>query len=72
MEHIEVDDKTLTHRLFRDVVCRSQAYGAKRWLVTLRRIYERIEYAEGLGPTASNKFEGGINYYIYIYFQKKA
>ncbi|XP_048328590.2 homeobox-leucine zipper protein ROC8 [Ziziphus jujuba] len=42
VEHVEVDDKTQTHRLYRDLVCSSIAYGAERWIVTLQKMCERI------------------------------
>ncbi|XP_062006738.1 homeobox-leucine zipper protein HDG11-like [Rosa rugosa] len=42
VEHVEVDDKTQTHRLYRDLVCGIVAYGAQRWIVTLQRMCERF------------------------------
>nr|GMC62467.1 homeobox-leucine zipper protein ROC8-like [Ipomoea batatas] len=42
IEHVQVDDKTQTHRLYRDLICGSQAYGANRWIVTLQRMCERL------------------------------
>ncbi|KAB1211362.1 Homeobox-leucine zipper protein ROC8 [Morella rubra] len=46
VEHVEVDDKTQTHRLFRDLICSSStAYGAQRWIVTLKRMCERFAYS---------------------------
>ncbi|KAF7842928.1 homeobox-leucine zipper protein HDG11-like isoform X1 [Senna tora] len=44
VEHVEVDDKTQTHRLYRDLVCGNLAYGAQRWVVTLERMCERFAY----------------------------
>lgn len=41
---MEVDDKTQTHRLYRDLVCGNFAYGAERWVVTLQRMCERFAY----------------------------
>ncbi|XP_018506060.2 homeobox-leucine zipper protein HDG11-like [Pyrus x bretschneideri] len=43
IEHMEVDDKTQTHRLYRDLICSSVAYGAERWIVTLQRMCERFD-----------------------------
>ncbi|CAH9106092.1 unnamed protein product [Cuscuta europaea] len=44
VEHVQVDDKKQTHRLYRDLICGSQAYGAKRWIVTLQRMCERFGF----------------------------
>mgnify|MGYP003366471325 CR=1 FL=1 len=38
-----VDDKTQTHRLYRDLICSSVAYGAERWIITLKRMCERFD-----------------------------
>nr|XP_031247246.1 homeobox-leucine zipper protein ROC8-like [Pistacia vera] len=45
VEHVEVDDKSQTHRLYRDLMCSSSAYGAERWVVTLQRICERLSFS---------------------------
>ncbi|ONI14900.1 hypothetical protein PRUPE_3G015300 [Prunus persica] len=45
IEHVEVDDKTQTHRLYRDLICSNVAYGAERWIVTLQRMCERFDYS---------------------------
>ncbi|CAN6700196.1 unnamed protein product [Malus baccata var. baccata] len=42
IEHMVVDDKTQTHWLYRDLICRSVAYGAERWIVTLQKMCERF------------------------------
>lgn len=47
VEHVEVDDKIQTHRLYRDLICGSLAYGAERWIVTLKRMCERFAYSNG-------------------------
>ncbi|XP_057783989.1 homeobox-leucine zipper protein ROC8-like [Salvia miltiorrhiza] len=57
VEHVQVDDKSVTHRLYRDLVCGSHAYGAKRWIATLQRMCERATFA--LRPPAS-QLEGVI------------
>ncbi|XP_038880417.1 homeobox-leucine zipper protein HDG11-like isoform X2 [Benincasa hispida] len=44
VEHVEVDDKAQTHRLYRDLVFNTMAYGADRWLFTLQRMCERLAY----------------------------
>ncbi|KAF5960333.1 hypothetical protein HYC85_001542 [Camellia sinensis] len=47
VEHVEVDDKSQTHRLYRDLVCGGLAYGAHRWITTLHRMSERLAYLVG-------------------------
>ncbi|PSS00172.1 Homeobox-leucine zipper protein [Actinidia chinensis var. chinensis] len=44
VEHVEVADKSLTHRLYRDLIFHNLAYGAERWLFTLQRMCERFVY----------------------------
>ncbi|CAK7338805.1 unnamed protein product [Dovyalis caffra] len=46
VEHVEVDDRTQTHRLYRDIVCSGSAYGAERWIANLQRICERIAFSK--------------------------
>lgn len=60
IEHVEVDDKSLTHRLYRDLVCNCQAYGATRWIVTLQRMCERIAFSVGISMTHKHALEGVI------------
>ncbi|XP_022767009.1 LOW QUALITY PROTEIN: homeobox-leucine zipper protein HDG11-like [Durio zibethinus] len=40
VEHVEVEDKTPTHRLYRDLIQGGLAFGAERWLATLQRMCE--------------------------------
>ncbi|EOY03224.1 Homeodomain GLABROUS 11, putative [Theobroma cacao] len=47
VEHVEVDDKIHTHRLYRDLICGSSAYGAERWVITLQRMCERLSVSNG-------------------------
>ncbi|KAI4320262.1 hypothetical protein MLD38_033762 [Melastoma candidum] len=42
VEHVEVDDRNQTHKLFRDVVGGGLAYGAPRWTTTLQRMCDRL------------------------------
>ncbi|KAL8464770.1 hypothetical protein ACS0TY_034321 [Phlomoides rotata] len=42
IEHWEVEDKTPTHRLYRDLIHSGLAFGAQRWLSNLQRTCERI------------------------------
>lgn len=58
IEHVEVDDKTQTHRLYRDLICSNVAYGAERWIVTLQRMCERFDYSmDEVAPSC--EFGGG-------------
>ncbi|KAJ7964418.1 Homeobox-leucine zipper protein [Quillaja saponaria] len=58
VEHVEVDDKNQTHRLYRDLVCSSIAYGAERWVFTLQRIAERLAYF--MGNNSPSHEPGGV------------
>ncbi|KAJ9172926.1 hypothetical protein P3X46_016113 [Hevea brasiliensis] len=58
VEHVEVDDKTQTHRLYRDLISSDSAYGAERWIFTLQRMCER--YAFSFGETAPSWELGGV------------
>ncbi|KAF2290118.1 hypothetical protein GH714_002716 [Hevea brasiliensis] len=42
VEHVEIEDKAPTHRLYRDLVHSGMAFGAERWLATLQRLCERF------------------------------
>ena len=42
MEHVEVNEKVRTHRIYRDLLCGGFGYGARRWTVTLERMCERL------------------------------
>ncbi|CAH9138950.1 unnamed protein product [Cuscuta epithymum] len=63
VEHVQVDDKKQTHRLYRDLICGSQAYGAKRWIVTLQRMCERFGFFLALRsiPAANHELDEVIN-----------
>ncbi|GER27243.1 homeobox-leucine zipper family protein, partial [Striga asiatica] len=63
IEHVQVDDKSLTHRLYRDLVRSCQAYGAKRWITTLQRMCERFAFSRGEIPAPRNELEGVITSY---------
>lgn len=39
---MEVVDKIQTHRLYRDIVNHTIAFGAERWLLDLQRMSEKI------------------------------
>ncbi|MED6150818.1 Homeobox-leucine zipper protein hdg11 [Stylosanthes scabra] len=42
VEHVEVEDKTPVHRLYRNLVYNGMAFGAQRWLAVLQRMCERL------------------------------
>ncbi|KAG5227409.1 homeobox-leucine zipper protein [Salix suchowensis] len=50
VEHVEVDDRIQTHRLYRDVICGGSAYGAERWIASLHRICERLAFSTTVPP----------------------
>ncbi|XP_021888059.1 homeobox-leucine zipper protein ROC8-like [Carica papaya] len=54
IEHVEVDDKILTHQLYRDLLCSGSAYGAERWIVALQRICERLTFSKTENSCDSN------------------
>ncbi|EPS61621.1 hypothetical protein M569_13173, partial [Genlisea aurea] len=61
IEHVQVDDKHLTDRLYRDVVFGSQAYGARRWITTLQMMSERLAFSRGMITSSTNRHElGGV------------
>ncbi|CAA0809376.1 Homeobox-leucine zipper protein HDG8 [Striga hermonthica] len=62
IEHVQVDDKSLNHRLYRDLVSGGQAYGAKRWIVTLQRSCERFSFSRtGLVTAPKHEVDGVID-----------
>ncbi|XP_027177964.1 homeobox-leucine zipper protein HDG11-like [Coffea eugenioides] len=61
VEHVQVDDISLTHPLYKDMVCDSQAGGAKRWIVTLQRMCERFAFSMGPRYTPGHELEGVID-----------
>ncbi|GFS34132.1 homeodomain GLABROUS 12 [Actinidia rufa] len=42
VEHVEIEDKSPTHGLFRDLIHSGLAFGAELWLTTLQRMCERF------------------------------
>lgn len=64
IEHVQVDDKSLTHRMYRDLVFSGQAYGAKRWISTLKRMCERFAFSMGHITRPKHELEGGINFLL--------
>ncbi|KAJ6960766.1 homeobox-leucine zipper protein HDG11-like [Populus alba x Populus x berolinensis] len=50
VEHVEANDRIQTHRLYRDLICGSYAYGAERWIASLQRICERLAFSTAVPP----------------------
>ncbi|XP_038725108.1 homeobox-leucine zipper protein HDG11-like [Tripterygium wilfordii] len=42
VEHVEVEEKTPIHQLYKDLIHSGLAFGAERWLATLQRTCERL------------------------------
>ncbi|KAL6001086.1 hypothetical protein ACLOJK_006813 [Asimina triloba] len=42
VEHVEIEDKTGSHRIFREFINSGMAFGAQRWLTSLQRMCERF------------------------------
>lgn len=42
VEHVEIEERTPIHRIYRDLIHSGLAFGANRWLATLQRMCERI------------------------------
>ncbi|XP_060167957.1 homeobox-leucine zipper protein ROC8-like isoform X2 [Lycium barbarum] len=61
LEHVQVDDKNQTHRIYRELVCGRQTYGAKRWIITLQRMCEKYNFAIGEKCPTSHELEGVVN-----------
>ncbi|KAF5445596.1 hypothetical protein F2P56_034639 [Juglans regia] len=59
VEHVEIEDKTPTHRLYRDVVHGGLAFGAERWLAILCRMCERFACLMVTG-TSTTRDLGGV------------
>ncbi|KAL3845072.1 hypothetical protein ACJIZ3_002475 [Penstemon smallii] len=70
IEHVQVDGKSTTHRLYRDLVYGCEAYGAKRWITTLQRMCERYTFSMGLTttpPAPARELEGGrFLFYLFV------
>ncbi|XP_047312806.1 homeobox-leucine zipper protein ROC8-like [Impatiens glandulifera] len=60
VEHVEVDDRSLTHSLYKDLFCGGgAAYGAPRWVNTLERVCERLGCASSTNSLGLDH-EGGV------------
>lgn len=61
VEHVEVDDRTETHSLFKDMICSqtNPAYGAQRWVFTLQRMAEKFASSIIDNPPPTQDYGGG-------------
>uniref|UniRef100_K4CTV0 START domain-containing protein n=1 Tax=Solanum lycopersicum TaxID=4081 RepID=K4CTV0_SOLLC len=55
VEHVQVYEKYQVNHIFRDLLCDREAYGAKRWIVTLQRMRERFNF--NMGSTYPNRHD---------------
>ncbi|CAJ1936536.1 unnamed protein product [Sphenostylis stenocarpa] len=59
VEHVEIEDKTLPHRFYRNLIYSGMAFGAERWVATLQRMCDRLTYLMVTSnPTRDNP--GGV------------
>lgn len=65
MEHVEVNDKVRTHRIYRDLLCGGCGYGARRWTVTLERMCERLSLSS-ISVFLTTDYAGGTFIHNYI------
>ncbi|RZB95471.1 Homeobox-leucine zipper protein HDG11 isoform K [Glycine soja] len=61
VEHVEIEDKTLPHRLYRNLIYSGMAFGAERWLTTLQRMCERLTYLMATSNPTRDNLGGGIS-----------
>ncbi|XP_019071156.2 homeobox-leucine zipper protein HDG11-like [Solanum lycopersicum] len=58
VEHVQIFEKYQVNRIFRDLLCGREAYGAKRWIVTLQRMSERNSFSMGTTYPTTHDFKG--------------
>ncbi|XP_015087599.1 homeobox-leucine zipper protein HDG8-like [Solanum pennellii] len=58
VEHVQIFEKYQVNRIFRDLLCGREAYGAKRWIVTLQRMSERNNFSMGSTYLTRHDFKG--------------
>ncbi|XP_015087432.1 homeobox-leucine zipper protein ROC8-like [Solanum pennellii] len=58
VEHVQVYEKYQVNSIFRDLLCDREAYGAKRWIVTLQRMCERCNFSMGSTYPTRHDFKG--------------
>ncbi|KAM1638305.1 hypothetical protein EV1_015819 [Malus domestica] len=59
VEHVEIEDKVPTHRIYRDLIHSGLAFGAQRWLAALQRMCERFA-CQMVSGTYTRDLEGVI------------
>jgi homeobox-leucine zipper protein len=62
---MEIEDRTMVHPLYRDLIISGMAFGARRWLATLQRTCERFACLAAFASSPRDIGGGG-----YSYFQK--
>uniref|UniRef100_A0A3Q7IU52 START domain-containing protein n=1 Tax=Solanum lycopersicum TaxID=4081 RepID=A0A3Q7IU52_SOLLC len=60
VEHVQVYEKYQVNHIFRDLLCDREAYGAKRWIVTLQRMYERFNFQMDSTCPTRHDFKGRL------------
>lgn len=65
IEHVEVDDSFKTHKMYRDLLYGESGYGAKRWIVTLERMCERMALSSIQFQTVPATDLGTGTYHLY-------
>ncbi|KAL3328319.1 hypothetical protein AABB24_035781, partial [Solanum stoloniferum] len=58
VEHVQVYEKYQVNRIFRDLLCGCEAYGAKRWIMTLQRMSGRYNFAMDSTCPTRHDFKG--------------
>ncbi|XP_058078884.1 homeobox-leucine zipper protein ROC8-like [Magnolia sinica] len=58
VEHVEIEEKTPAHRLYRELINSGMAFGAQRWMATLQRMCER--FACLMVSNSSSRELGGV------------
>lgn len=59
VEHVEIEDKTPTHQLYRELIHSGLAFGAERWLAVLCRMCERFACLMVTGSSTTRDLGGG-------------
>ncbi|XP_077234592.1 homeobox-leucine zipper protein HDG11-like [Tasmannia lanceolata] len=58
VEHVEIEEKSPTHQIYRELIHSGMAFGAHRWLATLQRMCER--FACLMVSSTSTRDIGGV------------
>ncbi|KVI07878.1 Homeobox, conserved site-containing protein [Cynara cardunculus var. scolymus] len=60
VDHLEIEEKTAVHRLYRDLIYSGLAFGAERWVACLQRSCERIVCQMVTNSNSSVRELGGV------------